>query len=292
MSRFTTARTLALAITTLASVMAGCSSQPDRQSASAGVAPPVDPMLQHIQTMTARFAPVDLTADVTSMPANEQQALAKMIEAARVFDGLYLRQIWDGNESLLVQLAQDETPVGRARLKYFLLNKGPWSRLDQNEPFVPGAPARPEQANFYPAGATKAEVETWLATLSPAEHARATGFFTTIRRDPSGTFQAVPYSLEYQGELARVAGLLRDAAGLTSQPTLKAYLDARAAALLSNDYYASDVAWMELDATIEPTIGPYETYEDEWFNYKAAFEAFIAVRDDVETQKQIGRAHV
>jgi len=285
MSRLTTARALALAVTTFASVMAGCSSQPDNQSSSAGVAPPVDPMLQHIQTMTARFAPVDLTADVTSMPANEQQALAKMIEAARVFDGLYLRQIWDGNESLLVQLAQDETPVGRARLKYFLLNKGPWSRLDHNEPFVPGAPARPEQANFYPAGATKAEVETWLATLSPAERTHATGFFTTIRRAPSGTFQAVPYSLEYQGELARVAGLLREAAGLTAQPTLKAYLDARAAALLSNDYYASDVAWMELDATIEPTIGPYETYEDEWFNYKAAFEAFIAVRDDAETQK-------
>ena len=285
MSRFTTARTLALAVTTLASVMAGCSSQLDRQSSSAGVAPPVDPMLQHIHAMTARFAPVDLTADLTSMPATEQQALAKMIEAARVFDGLYLRQIWDGNESLLVQLAQDETPVGRARLKYFLLNKGPWSRLDHNEPFVPGVPARPEQANFYPAGATKAEVETWLATLSPAERTRATGFFTTIRRDPSGTFHAVPYSLEYQGDLARVAGLLREAADLTSQPTLKAYLDARAAALLSNDYYASDVAWMELDATIEPTIGPYETYEDEWFNYKAAFEAFIAVRDDVETRK-------
>ncbi|HEY6508160.1 MAG TPA: hypothetical protein VIY56_09105 [Vicinamibacterales bacterium] len=286
MSRPTTARTLALAVTTLASVMAACSSQPDGpQPGSAGSAPNVDPMLQHIQTMTGRFAPVDLTADVASMPAPEQQALAKMIEAARVFDGLYLRQIWDGNESMLVQLAQDETPIGRARLKYFLLNKGPWSRLDENEPFVPGAPARPPQANYYPAGATKAEVETWLATLSPAERTRATGFFTTIRRDPNGTFQAVPYSLEYQGELARVAALLREAAGLTSQPTLKAYLETRAAALLSNDYYASDVAWMELDATIEPTIGPYETYEDEWFNYKAAFEAFIAVRDDVETQK-------
>jgi hypothetical protein len=95
----------------------------------------------------------------------------------------------------------------------------------------------------------------------------------------------VPYSLEYQGELSRVAMLLREAAGLTIQPTLKAFLEKRAAALLSNDYYDSDIAWMALDASIEPTIGPYETYEDEWFNYKAAFESFITLRDDAETQK-------
>ena len=85
----------------------------------------------------------------------------------------------------------------------------------------------------------------------------------------------MPYSVEYQGELARAAELLREAAALTTQPTLKTFLTARADAFLSNDYYASDVAWMELDAAIEPTIGPYEVYEDEWFNAKAAFEAFI-----------------
>jgi len=242
-------------------------------------------MLQKIQTMTARFAPVDLTADVSAMPASERQALAKMVEAVRVFDALFLRQVWDGNETMLAELAADETPLGRARLHYFLLNKGPWSRLDHNEPFVDGAPAKPPQGNFYPAGATKAEVEAWINGLSPAEKARATGFFTTIRRGADGRFTLVPYSLEYQNEIARVSTLLREAAALTTQPTLKKYLDARAAALLSNDYYASDVAWMELDASIEPTIGPYEVYEDEWFNYKAAFESFIGVRDDAETQK-------
>jgi hypothetical protein len=128
-------------------------------------------------------------------------------------------------------------------------------------------------------------VEKWLAGLPAAAREQATGFFTTIRRGPDGKLQAVPYSLEYQGELARVTALLREAAALTTQPTLKAYLDTRAASLASNDYYASDIAWMELDASIEPTIGPYETYEDEWFNYKAAFEAFITLRDDAETQK-------
>jgi hypothetical protein len=121
--------------------------------------------------------------------------------------------------------------------------------------------------------------------VAPAERTRATGFFTTIRRGPDGRLMAVPYTVEYQGELQRVSELLREAAAHTAQPTLKAYLERRAADLLSNDYYASDVAWMELEASIEPTIGPYEVYEDEWFNYKAAFEAFITIRDDEETNK-------
>ena len=238
-----------------------------------------------IRGMTARFAPVDLGADISTLPANERQALAKLVAAARVFDALYLRQMWAGNESLLLTLLRDRSELGQERLHYFLLNKGPWSRLDDNEAFIPGVPAKPPQANFYPAGATREEVEAWLTTLSPADRAHATGFFTTIRRDVNGRLTAVPYSLEYQGELADVAGLLREAAALTAQPTLTAYLTARADALVSNDYYASDVAWMELDASIEPTIGPYEVYEDEWFNHKAAFEAFITIRDDAETAK-------
>jgi hypothetical protein len=241
--------------------------------------------VQRIETMIRRFAPVDLTADIASLPMNERQALAKLVEAAKVFDALFLRQVWEGNETMLMDLVRDASPLGQARLRYFLINKGPWSRLDEDEPFIPGAPPKPEQANFYPAGATKEEVEAWLKSLPDPEQRRATGFFTTIRRSPDGRFVAVPYSLEYQGEVARVAALLREAAALTQQATLKNYLEKRAAALLSNDYYDSDVAWMELDASVEPTIGPYEVYEDEWFNYKAAFEAFITVRDDVETQK-------
>jgi hypothetical protein len=277
-----------LAVLALAGLAAACSSGTTPSGGAAAPASPTsptDPMLEKLETMTARFAPVDLTADVAALPASERQALGKMVEAARIFDALYLRQVWEGNESLLVQLSQDRSPLGRARLDYFLLNKGPWSRLDHNEAFIAGVPAKPPQGNFYATGATKEEVEKWLATLPPAERERATGFFTTIRRAPDGRLQAVPYSLEYQGELARVAALLREAAALTTQPTLKAYLETRAAALASNDYYTSDVAWMELDASIEPTIGPYETYEDEWFNYKAAFEAFITLRDDAETQK-------
>ena len=263
-------------------VVAGCRAP---QAPQPSTEQQTDPMVQQLQTMTARFAPVDLSADISALAPNERQALAKLVQASKIFDGLYMRQVWAGNESMLLDLIRDTSEVGRARLHYFLINKGPWSRLDHNEPFVPGAPPKPPQANFYPAGATKEEVEAWINSLPPAERTMATGFFTTIRRGPDGRFVAVPYTLEYQGEIANVATLLREAAALTTQPTLKAFLELRADALISNDYYASDVAWMELDASIEPTIGPYEVYEDEWFNYKAAFESFITLRDDVETNK-------
>ena len=243
------------------------------------------PDLARLQAMTARFAPVAIGTDVSTLPAPERQALAKLVEAARLMDPLFLRQVWAGNEAVLMQLVGDTTPRGRARLHYFMINKGPWSRLDSNAPFTPGVPPKPEAANFYPAGATKDEVEAWMKSRPEAEQAAARGFFTTIRRRPDGTFTAVPYSLEYQGELSRAAELLGEAAALTQQPTLKAFLTKRAEAFITNDYYASDVAWMELDATLEPTIGPYEVYEDEWFNYKAAFEAFITVRDAAETAK-------
>jgi hypothetical protein len=166
-----------------------------------------------------------------------------------------------------------------------MVNRGPWSRLDANAIFVPGAPAKSEAANFYPAGATRAEVEAWISGLPADGRAAATGFFTTIRRDSAGRLQAVPYSLEFQGELALMAEQLRVAAAATAEPTLRAVLESRADAFLTNDYYASDVAWMRLDSAIEPTIGPYEVYEDGWFNYKAAFEAYIAVRDDEATAK-------
>ncbi len=235
--------------------------------------------------MAARFAPVDLAADVSALPESERKALGKIVEAARLMDALFLRQAWAGNESLLLELLNDASREGRARLRYFLVNKGPWSRLDHFEPFVAGVGPRPDEANFYPAGATKAEIEAWIAGLPSAARDAATSYFTTIRRGPDGRFLAVPYSQEYQGELSRAAALLREAAALTTQPTLKAFLETRAEAFLTNDYYASDVAWMELDASIEPTIGPYETYEDEWFGYKAAFEAFIGLRDDAETDK-------
>jgi len=280
-------RLLTILVSSLALVTA-CSretTQPAVPTQTTTTAPAADSETKKLEAMAARFAPVDLTADVSKLPPNERQALAKLVEAAKVFDTLFLRQVWEGNETMLLDLARDNSPLGQARRHYFLINKGPWSRLDQNEAFVAGVPPKPPEANFYPVGAKKEDVEAWLKGLSPAERTKAIGFFTTIRRGADGKFMSVPYSLEYQGEIAHVTKLLREAASLTTQPTLKSYLEKRATALLSNDYYDSDIAWMGLDASIEPTIGPYETYEDEWFGYKAAFEAFITLRDDAETQK-------
>jgi len=238
-----------------------------------------------LQKMAARFAPVEVTADLSGLAPQERAALAKIVEAARLMDTLYLRQVWAGNHPLLLDLSQDATPLGRARLHLFLLYKGPWSSLDDDAPFIPGVPPRPDPANFYPPGSAKEEIEAWQKSLAPHDRELATGFYTTLRRTPEGRLGWVPYSIEYQDQLGRAAELLREAARLTRQPTLERFLTARADAFLSNDYFQSDVAWMELDSSIEPTIGPYEVYTDNWFNQKAAFEAFITLIDGKETAK-------
>jgi hypothetical protein len=242
------------------------------------------PDLAKLQTMSARFAPTEIRADISKLSAGDRRVLTKLVEASKIIDALFLRQVWSGNEAMLMDLVRDDSLFGRERLHYFLINKGPWSRLDHNAAFVPGAPEKPAFANFYPEDATKADVEKWMQSLPEADRARAQGFFTVVRRS-GNSFTLVPYNVEYQAELTRAAALLREAAAAAAEPTLKAFLTKRAAAFLSNDYYDSDVAWMELKGSIEPTIGPYEVYEDEWFNYKAAFESFITVRDEAETAK-------
>ncbi|HEX8069025.1 MAG TPA: hypothetical protein VF546_03675 [Pyrinomonadaceae bacterium] len=232
-----------------------------------------------------RFAPTTVTADTARLGARDRQALAKIIQAAAYMDAIFLRQVWRGNAELRARLARDTSPAGRLRLHYFDINTGPWSRLDGNEPFVAGVPPKPPQASYYPDDINKDEFNAWVQSLPEAERARATGFFYVIRRAPGGGLRAVPYSEEYREFLVPAARLLREAAQLTTNRTLRDFLDKRAAAFLSDDYYASDVAWMDLDAPIDVTIGPYETYEDELLSYKAAFEAYVTLRDDAESAK-------
>jgi hypothetical protein len=233
-----------------------------------------------------RFAPTEIKADVSKLSAGDKEALAKLIEAAKIMDSLYLRQVWSGNTDLLHKLEDDWAPSGKARLQYFLINMSPWSTIDHQEPFIEGAPnPRPPGANYYPEDMKKEEFEKWVSTLPDAEKSKATGFFYTIHAEEDGKFKTVSYNEEYKDLLATAAKLLKEAAELTTNLTLKNFLTKRADAFLSNDYYDSDVAWMELDSQIEPTIGPYEVYMDELFNYKAAFEAFITLRNDIETKK-------
>ncbi|HWR36252.1 MAG TPA: hypothetical protein VN622_10325 [Clostridia bacterium] len=266
------------------------------------------PNVQQLQKMMARFAPTEMKVDTSALSPGDKKALAKLVEAASVIDDIFLTQFWSGNQALYSKLKKDTTPLGKARLEYFWINKGPWSALDGQKAFLPGVP--PEKlpgANFYPEGATKEEIENWIKTLPEGEQEQARSFFTVIRRAPMtdksehemgsapvrklggpakmGGLKTVPFSDAYKHDLERAANLLRDAAELTDNASLKRFLTTRAAAFLSNDYYESDVAWMDLDAPLDITIGPYETYNDEMFGYKASYEAYVNLRDEKESGK-------
>jgi hypothetical protein len=251
------------------------------------------PDLAQLQKMIARFKPTDLRVDVSKLSTGDRQALPKLMEAARVLNDIFLTQMWSGNPALHAKLRRDAsalgrggTPLDRARLDYFWLNKSPWSDIDGHEAFLPDVPPKKlPGANFYPEDMTREEFEAWVKTLSKPEREQAEGFFTVIRRDANRKLYAVPYSQEYRADLEKSAKLLEQAAGLTDNATLRKFLTTRAAAFGSNDYYESDIAWMDLDAPIDITIGPYETYNDEIFGYKASFEAYVNLRDDAETAK-------
>jgi hypothetical protein len=249
------------------------------------------PNQAELEKMAARFAPTPLRVDTSGLSSGDRQALVRLIRAARVLNDIFMKQLWDGNTSLYDRLQKDTSPLGKARLNYFWINKGPWSDIDQFKAFLPDVPPiKPPGANFYPENMSKDAFERWVAQLSPKEQGDAKSFFTIIRwaensPSPANNLHAIPYNRAYADDLTRAAGLLREAAALTDNDSLKKFLSLRADAFLSNDYYASDMAWMDLDAPLDITIGPYETYNDELFGYKAAFEAYVNLRDDQETSK-------
>ena len=248
------------------------------------------PGVTQLETMASRFAPTPLRVDTSRLSSGDRQALVKLIAASRILNDIFMKQLWDGDSALHAKLQKDSTALGKARLHYFWINKGPWSELDEYKAFLPDVPPRkPLGANFYPENMPKETFETWLAQLQPKEQEQAKSFFTVIRwkenSKPPNNLLAIPYSQQYADDLSRAASLLREAADLTDNASLKKFLSLRADAFLSNDYYESDMAWMDLDAPLDVTIGPYETYNDELFGYKAAFEAYINLRDDEETAK-------
>jgi hypothetical protein len=246
----------------------------------------VMPSLTQLKQMSARFAPVTLKYDTSALSPGDRKALPKLVEAARVLNFVFMDQLWSGNRALYEKLQKDATPLGNARRHYFWLNKGPWSDLDGHKAFIPGVPERkPQGSSFYPEDMTREEFETWAKALPPPVRQQAESFFTLVRRTAQKQLSLVPYNQAYAADLEKAAGLLSEAAALTENASLKNFLTLRAAAFLSNDYYASDVAWMDLNAPLDITIGPYETYNDELFGYKAAFEAYIAIRDDTETDR-------
>ena len=248
--------------------------------------PAATPDLAELNRMMARFAPVELKVDTSHLSKGDQQALKKLIEAAKVIDEIFLQQRWYEGPAVRIRLEIDKTPLGKARLRYFDINKGPFSELDGLTAFLPNVPAKkPLGAGFYDEQMTTQEFEAWVKTLPAGQQTEARGFFSVIRREKDGKLAMTPYREEYRYFLDNAAKQLNEAAALTTNATLKEFLTLRAKAFLSDDYYASDVAWMKLDAPVEVTIGPYETYNDELFGYKAAFEAYITLRDEAETAR-------
>ena len=243
------------------------------------------PDLPELERRAARFKKAALRVDTAKLSSADQRALPKLLEAASLVGELFLEQMWSGNHRLRDELRKDKSKLGQARLHFFELNKAPWSALDEHTAFLPNVPVKKlPGSNFYPEDMSKDEFETWAAKLSKQDREQAMGFFTVIRRQ-AGKLAIVPYSAEYKRYLEPMAKLLREAAALTDNATLRKYLELRAAAFLSNDYYDSDVAWMELDAPIDITIGPYETYNDEILGYKAGFETYVTLRDDAGSNR-------
>lgn len=244
------------------------------------------PDLNELNQMAARFAPTPLKVDTATLSAGDKKALVKLIQAARIVNHIFMQQIWSGDLALYQKLQADKSPLGRARLHYFWINKNPWSEIDEHKAFLANVPAKkPAGANFYPEDMTKEEFESWVKGLYPESKESAEGFFTVIRRDANHKLKMVPYSEEYKHDLTVAARLLREAAALTDNATLKKFLTTRADAFTTNNYFESDMAWMDLDAPLDVTYGPYETYNDELFGYKAAFEAYINIRDEKESSR-------
>lgn len=238
----------------------------------------------NVKERLAVYAPYDMAVPWEVIGERNKPALQKIYEAAKIMDELFLRQVWDKNEALREELGRRGNPE---YMRFFWRNFGPWDRLDDNAPVLV-KDAKPAGANFYPSDLTKEEFESWVKN-HPATKAAFESNFTVIKRTKDKGLEAAPYSKEYAEGLARAAALLEEAAGLVDNESLANFLRLRAKAFLSDDYYESDMAWMDVkDNVIDVTIGPYEVYEDNLFNYKAAFEAFLCVRDPAETAKLEG----
>lgn len=238
---------------------------------------------QMLEEKLDRFVETRITYDHSLLDEHQMNVVQHLYNAAVITDSLFLEQVYGKNPEIKAELQERDDREGRLTLELFNIMYGPFDRLEEDKPFY-GDKEKPAGANYYPADMTREDFNQWLAD-HPGDEERFTSEYTVIRRNGDGLV-AIPYSEFYNDRLQLAAEELRKAAGFAENPTLKKYLNTRAEAFLSNDYYESDMAWMDLDNhTIEVVIGPYEVYEDKLFNYKAAFETFITIRDPEESEK-------
>jgi hypothetical protein len=222
----------------------------------------------------AQFVEQSLTADVFHLSEGDREALTHLVAAARAMDEIFRLQAWAGNPEFASEVAAFEGDGAEAARDYYRIMYGPWDRLVHYEPYLGDKP-HPDGAGYYPEDMTAAEFEAWLEA-HPSDREAFTSLFTIVRRE-GDDLVAVPYSTAYSKQLEVAAKELMAAAKATDNESLRRFLELRAEAFTTDDYYASDVAWMDLDSDIEVVIGPYETYEDHLFGYKAAFESFVCV---------------
>ena len=237
-----------------------------------------------IRDRLSRLPRTPIDYDHALLDEKETQTVHKLIDASRFMNDIFLRQVAEKNPQLRsrVAAAARNDVAARWALALFDVHKGPWDRLKENEPFI-GTEKKPPGAGFYPTDMKKEEFESWVSS-HPADKEAFQGLFTVIRRQGPGLV-AIPYSKVYRDALEPAAKHLREAAAATGNASLRDYLTKRADAFFSDDYFASDLAWMDLDSDIEVVIGPYEVYEDALFNYKASFQSFVTVRDKAESEK-------
>lgn len=222
---------------------------------------------EEIKQKAEEFASFKLTTDLSVLSAKEKQMLPLLFEAADIMESIYWEEAFGNKEELLSKDWDEYTK------KFIQINYGPWERLNNNEPFLPGYGAKPEGANFYPENMTKEEFEAWNEPTKSS-------LYTLIRRDEDGNLQSIPYHIAFQEQVEKAADLLLQASELAEDPGLKNYLEKRSEALRTDEYYESDVAWMEMkNNTIDFIIGPIENYEDQLYGYKAAHESFILIKD-------------
>ena len=238
--------------------------------------------MKYVKETLQKFAPVTIAYDKSILSEKDQQVVKKLVQAANYMNKIFLRQVFSKNEEIKKTLEKSKNPDDKPYLELFNIMFGPINRLDKNNLFI-GTWPTPEGANYYPEDLTKEEFLKWIKN-HPEDKKNFESEFTVIRRKGDGLV-SIPYSEAYADLLKPAAKLLNQAAELSENESLKKFLHSRADAFLSNDYYQSDIDWMNLDSKIEIVIGPYEVYEDNLMGYKAAFESFICVVDPDESEK-------
>ncbi len=256
-----------LLTTLLLLFVAGCTSTPEEAPFT---------FVDDIEARVAQFQPQELGADLSQLSAGDRKALDLLIEASDVIQEVFEMQAWANRPELDAQVAAYSGPHADAVKAYYEIMLGPWDRLKADEPWL-GDAHHPEGAGYYPEDITVEEFEAWIEA-NPDDGPPFRSLHTVIRRQGDRLI-ALPYSEAYGVQIRKAAKLLEQAAEATDDPTLEKYLALRAEDLLRDGYYESDMAWMDLAGDLEVVFGPYETYEDKLFGYKAAFESFLCVAD-------------